>query len=182
MTPMLPRHQRANAGRGNRLWGEEPPNGSVPPRHLSGRCWLGYQRGVGPDKAEFLPVRTKFSCAYAPFISLSPFTDFGYTYAKLSGALSLYRAEATKDSASRMAVSWACSRSERAAAGASGFARGIPRLCEPSGPAVVFDTFRGVRDAELLEVPYRSEARNFDCLLGIHRPVPGPQIVSPGGQ
>ena len=89
------------------------------------------REGLDPssrDKAESLPDRAKFSCAYAPFISLSPFTDFGYVYVNPAGALSLCRAEATKCYASMMAVSWACSRSERAAAGASGFARGIPRL------------------------------------------------------
>ncbi len=131
MTSVMSRHQCASLGRGNSLWVDEPPNGSVPPLHLSGRCWLGLREGLDPpsrDNAESLPDRAKFCCAYQLFISLFPFTDFGYVYVNSAGALSLCRAEATKCRASMKAMSWARSRSVRAAAGASGFARGIPRL------------------------------------------------------
>jgi hypothetical protein len=102
MTSVMTRHQRASAGRGIRLWGDKPPNRHVPSSHLSGR--------FSRDSAESLPERVKFSCAFAPFISLSPFTDFGYVYVNPAGALSLCRAVATNCRASMMAMSWACSR------------------------------------------------------------------------
>jgi hypothetical protein len=102
----------------------------LPAIRLVAASW-DIREGLDPssrDNAESLPKIAKFSCANALFISLSPFTDFEYVYVNPSGALSLCRAEATKFRASMMAVSWACSRSERAAGGASGLARGKPRL------------------------------------------------------
>jgi hypothetical protein len=161
-------HQGASRGRGNSVWGDEPPDGSVPPPYLTGRCWLRYKGRVDPsssDNVESLPVRAMFSCAYALFISLPSPTDLWYAYVKPAGALSLC---------------WALALVEPPHGG-----RGPPE--ERSDGESREDQLEplllsgGVLGFELVpDCTYRSEAGNFGCLLELHMLIPRPQFVSPG--